>query len=148
MEKFVKMKTDTTVALLSLFADYIVAQELSIKCIRVDNDDSFEGEFQRELDGRSVTHEHTPPDTPRYNGVAELELGLLREKSIALMEELDDVTNVPRDKLWAQAMLFASDVTNTSVTKSTEKGKSPYQPWFGTALTPDHLRPFGAVEYA
>ena len=40
------------------------------------------------------------------------------------MEELDDVINVPREKLWAQAMLFACDVTNKSVTTSTDGGKS------------------------
>ena len=108
----------------------------------------FEGEFQRELDWRSITHEHTPPDTPQYNGAAERALGLLREKAIILMEELDDVINVPREKLWAQAMLFACDVTNKSVTMSTDGGKSPYELCFGKFPTADHLRQFGAVGYA
>ena len=108
----------------------------------------FEGEFQRELDRRSITHEHTPPGTPQYNGVAERALGLLREKAIILMEKLDDVINVPREKLWAQAMLFACNVTNKSVTTSTDGGKSPYELWFGKFPTVDHLRPFGAVGYA
>ena len=91
--KFVKKKSNTTAALLSLIADYITPQKLSIKCVRTDNGDKFEGEFQRELDRRSITHEHTPPDTPQYNGDAERALGLLREKAIVLMEELDDVIN-------------------------------------------------------
>ena len=39
------------------------------------------------------------------------------------MEELDDVINVPREKVWAEAMLFACDVTNKSVTTSTDGGK-------------------------
>ena len=47
------------------------------------------------------------------------------------MEELDNVINVPREKLWAQAMLFACDVTNKSVTTSTNERKSPYELWFG-----------------
>ena len=64
------------------------------------------------------------------------------------MEELDDVINVPREKLWAQAMLFACDVTNKSVTTLTDGGKSPYELWFGKFSTADHLRPFGAVGYA
>ncbi|CAN0228401.1 unnamed protein product [Ascophyllum nodosum] len=132
--KFVKKKSDTTAALLSMVADYITPQKLSIKCIRTDNGGEFEGEFRRELDRRSITHEHTPPDTPQYNGVAERALGLLREKAIILMEELDDVINVPREKLWAQAMLFACDVTNKSVTTSTNEGKSPYELWFGKSL--------------
>ena len=52
---------------------------------------------------------------------------------------------MPREKLWAQAMLFEYDVTNKSVTTSTDGGKSPYELWFGNFLT---LRPFGAVGYA
>ena len=35
--KFVRKKSDTTAALLSLIADYITPQKLSIKCIRTDN---------------------------------------------------------------------------------------------------------------
>ena len=80
--KIVKKKSNTTPALLSLIADCITPQELSIKCVRTDNGSEFEGEFQRER--RSITHEHTPPDTPQYNGVAERALGLLREKVITL----------------------------------------------------------------
>ena len=146
--KFVKKKSDTTVALLSLIAHYIIPQKLSIKCVRTDNGGEYEGEFQRELDRRSITHEHTPPDTPQYNGVVERALGLLREKAIILMEELDDVINVPREKLWAHAMRFACDVTNKSVTTSTDGGMSPYELWFGKFPTADHLRPFGRVGYA
>ena len=145
--KFIK-KSNTTVALLSLIAEHITPQKLSIKCVRTDNGGEFEGEFQRKLDWRSITHEHTSPDTPQYNGVAERARGLLRENAITLMEELDDVINVPREKLLAQAMLFACDVTNKSVTTSTDRGKSPYELWFGNFPTADHLRPFRAVGYA
>ena len=78
---FVKKKSNTTAALLSLIADYVTPQKLSIKCVRTDNGGLFEGEFQRELDRRSITHEHTPPDTPQYNRVDERALGILREKA-------------------------------------------------------------------
>ena len=67
---------------------------------------------------------------------------------MSLMEELDGVINAPREKLWAQAMLFACDVTNKSVTTSTERGKSPYELRLGNFPSADHLRPFGAVGYA
>ena len=146
--KLVKKKSSTTAALLSPIAYYITPEKLSMKCVRTDNGGEFEEECQRELDRRSTTHEHTPPDTPQYNGAAEPSLGLLREKAITLMEELDDVLNVPREKLWAQAMLYACDVTNRSVMTSTDGGKSPYKLWFGKFPTADHLRPFGAVGYA
>ena len=125
--KFVKKKRGTTAALLCLIANYITPQKLSIKCVRTDNAGELEGEFQRELDRRSITHEGTPPDTLQYNGVAERALGLSREKTIILMEELDDVINEPREKLWAQAMRFACDVTNKLVTTSTDGGHSPYE---------------------
>ena len=116
--KFVNKESDNGRSFVS--ADYITPQKLSIKCVRTDNSGEFEGEFQRELKRRSITHEHTPPDTPQYNGVAERALGPLREKAIILMEELYDVINAPREKLWAQAMLFACDGTNKSVTTSTD----------------------------
>ena len=64
------------------------------------------------------------------------------------MEELDGVTNVPREKLWAQPTLFTCDVTKKSVTTSTDGVKSPYELCFGKFPTADHLRPFGAVGYA
>ena len=64
------------------------------------------------------------------------------------MEEIYDVINVPREKLRTHAMLFACDVTNKSVTTSTDGGSSPYELWFGKFPTADHLRPSGAVGYA
>ena len=45
-------------------------------------------------------------------------------------------------------MLFAYDVTNKSVTTSTDGCKSPYELWYGKFSTSDHLRLFGAVVYA
>ena len=139
---FVKKKSKTTAALLSLIADYITPQKLSIKCVQTEHGGELEGEFQCELDWRSITLEHTPPDTPQYNGLAERALGILREKAITLMEDLDDVINVPREKLCARVMLFACDVTNKSVTTLTDGGKSPYELWFGKIPPADHLRPF------
>ena len=139
VESFVKKTSDTTAALSSLIADYITSQDLSIKCIRTENGGEFRGNLQCKLDRRSTTHEHTTPGTPQYDGVAERALGLLREKEIALMEELDDVLSVPRLTLWAQAMLFVYNVTNKSATTSTEGGKPPYKMWFGTAPTPDNF---------
>ena len=107
MVKLIKKKSDTTAALLSLIVHYIPLQELLVKFIRTNNGGEFEGEFQRELDRRIITHKHNPPDTPQCNGVAKRALGVMREKAIAVMEELVDATNVPRGKVWTQAMLFA-----------------------------------------
>ena len=99
MVKFIKKQSDTTAVLLPLIADYITPQELSVKCIRPDNGSESEGNFQHKLDRSSITHEHTPPDTPQYNEVVERGLELLRDKAIAILEELDDSINVPRETL-------------------------------------------------
>ena len=121
--KFTKNKSDTAAALLSFIADYITPHELSIKCIRTDSGGEPEGECQRELDRRSITHQQTPPETPQYNRMAVRVLKLLREKAIAVMEELDNI-NEQRETLWAQAMLFACDITNTSATVQQDGCKS------------------------
>ena len=41
--KFGKKESNTTAALLSLIADYITPQKLSIKCVRTDNGGEVEG---------------------------------------------------------------------------------------------------------
>ena len=65
--KLVKKTSDTTAALLFLIADNTSPQELPIKYIRTNYGSEFKRELQqRELDRRSITHEHTPPDTPQY----------------------------------------------------------------------------------
>lgn len=49
---------------------------------------------------------HAQPDMMQQNVVDERALGILREKTIAQMEDLD-VVNVPRDKLGTRAMFFS-----------------------------------------
>lgn len=123
-------------------------KDCSSSCSRTDNGGEFKGKFQRELDKLGITHEHTSPDTPQYNGVTERAFGLLREENIALLEDLDDVITAKRERSWARAIQFACDVTNKSVTTSTEGKKSAYELWNGKAPTPDHLQPFGMIGYA
>ena len=83
MVKFVKKKSESTAELLPLIADYIPPQELSIKCIRMDDGGNFKREFQCELDRRSIAHKHTPPNTPQCNRETERVLGLPLENAIA-----------------------------------------------------------------
>ena len=141
---FLKKKSDTAGALKDVIADYIKPAGLDIGAIRTDEGGEFEGEFQRLLIELSIKHEHTHPDTPQYNGVAERALGLLREKTIAMMQGFSVGAD---DKLWAEAMSFACDMTNMSATTSLEKGVSPYEMWYGRKPVLQHLQPFGTVGY-
>ena len=96
------------------------------------------------LDSHGITHEFIPPDTPQYNGVAERALGLLREKSIAMPQEM---TVAASGRLWAEALNHACDMSNMCVTSSLEGGTSPYEKWYGRKPSLQYLQPFGTVEY-
>ncbi|CAN0103417.1 unnamed protein product [Ascophyllum nodosum] len=97
------------------------------------------------LDSHGTTHEFTPLDTPQYSGVAERALGLLREKSIAKLEEM---TVAASERLWAEALNHACDMSNMCVTSSPEGSTSPYEEWYGRKPSLQHLQSFGTVGYA
>lgn len=59
------------------------------------------------MDKLGITHEYTPPDTPQYNGVAGRALGLLLEKTIAMVEDLNKGAT---DRLWAEAISVACEL--------------------------------------
>lgn len=124
--KFLKKESDATSALRSFIADYITPEKLTIRAIRTDNGGEFEGDIDQVLDELGITHKHTPPDRPQYNGVAERALGLLREKTIVLMQDLKEGAT---DRLWAEAMNFACDMSDMSRTTSNEGGITPHERW-------------------
>lgn len=102
--------------------------------VRTDSGGKFEEELQHRLDRRSITYAHSPPDTPQYHKVAERALGHLREKAVAPVEELDYVINVLQETFWAQAIIFACDVTNETSTTLTEGAESPSELCFAQRL--------------
>ena len=122
--RFLKKKSDAVAALRNIIAEYITPAGLKIGSIQTDEGGEFEGEFQQVLDSHGITHEFTPSDTPQHNGVAERALGLLREKSIAMLQE---VTVAASDRLWAEPLNYACDISNMCVTSSLEGGTSPYE---------------------
>ena len=143
--RFLKKKSDAAAALGNIIAEYITPPGLKIDSIRTDEGGEFEGEFQQVLDLHGITHEFTPPDTPQYNGVAERALELVREKSIAMLQEM---TVAASDRLWAEALNYACDMSNMCVTSSLEGGTSPYDEWYGRKPSQRHLKQFGTVGYA
>lgn len=99
--KFSDKNTDATSALRSFLADFNILQKLMTGAIRTDN------------------------------GVAERAVGLLREKTIALMQDLKEGNN---DRLSAEAMNYAYDLTNMSRTTSNDDIISPYENGTGRRL--------------
>ena len=119
---------------------------MKIGSIRTDEGGKFEGEFQLVLDSHGITHEFTSPDTPQYNGVAERALGLLRGKSIAMLQEM---TVAASYRLWAEVLNYACDMSNMYVTSSLEGGTLLYDKWYGRKPSLQHLKqPFGTVGHA
>lgn len=105
-------------------------RELTIRVIHTDNVGEFKGDLQRLQDKLVITRAHTPLDTPPYNGIPEQVLGLLREKMIAPIQDLKASNN---NRLWAETMNYACDLTNISRTTSKEDGISPYEKLYETA---------------
>ena len=142
--RFLKKKSNATAALRNVIAEYITPVGLKIGSIRTDEGGEFEGEFQQVLDSHD-NHEFTPPDTPQYNRVAERALGLLREKSIAMLQE---ITVAASGRLWTEALNYACDVSNMSFTSSLEGGTSQYEKLYDRKPSLQHLKqPFGTVGY-
>ena len=65
--------------------------------------------------------------------------------SIAMLQEM---TVAASDRLWAEALNYACDMSNMCVTSSLEGGTSPYETWYGRKPSLQHLQPFGTVGYA
>ena len=121
VSKFLKTKSsvETASALESYIAIYITPEQLSIRAIRTDHGDEFERELQRIHDQLCIQHQHPPPDMPKYTGVAERWIGLLRGRTIALLGDLAMLTAVLRKEMqWVKARNYFTDVVNTYATTS------------------------------
>ena len=141
---FMAKKSDATAVLRAIIARYFAPAGLNIGVIRTDNGGEFQGAFPSLLAELGIKHERTPPYTPQYNGVAERILGLLRDKTVALLR---GVTKGASERLWAEAMAYACDMSNKCVTDSLDHDKTPYEMWHGRLPAFDTLLPFGTVGY-
>ena len=142
--RFLRKKSDATEGLRDIINDDIAPQGLQIGIVRTDGGGEFDGQFQTFLSERGIKRERTPPHTPQYNGVAERALGILRDKTVALLR---GVTEGKSDRLWAEAMNFACQMSNRCVTSSLSGSTSPYELWFGRRPQLDNIPTFGALGY-
>ena len=141
---FMAKKSDVTAVLRVIIARYFAPAGLNIGFIRTDNGGEFQGAFQSLFAELGIKHEHTPPYTPQYNGVAERTLALLRDKTIALLR---GVTEGASERLWAKAMIYTCDMSKNFVTDSLDHDKTSCKMWHGRPPAFDTLLPFGTVSY-
>ena len=131
---FMPKTSDATVVLRAIIARYFAPSRLNISVIRTDNGGESQGAFQSLLAELGIKHERTPPYTPQYNGVAERTLVLLRDKTVALLR---GVAEGASERLWAEAMAYACDMSTKCVTGSLDHDKTLYEMWHGR---PPHYR--------
>ena len=142
--RFLKRKSDAARELRELVAKYIALAGIKISTVRTDAGGEFEGEFLSLLKELGIKRKMTPPLTPQYNGIVERALGLLRDKTVALLRGM---TAGKSDRLWAEAMNYACEMSNCCTTTTLNPGFSPFELWVGHRPTFDHLIPFGIVGY-
>lgn len=104
----------------------------------------FDGRLQIFLNERGIKREKTLPHTPQYSGVAKRALGILRDKTVALLR---GVTERKNDHLWAETMRFVHRTTNGCVTVAFNGSTSPCQLWCGCRSHLDSVPTFGALGY-
>ena len=134
--RFLKHKTHAAKELRKLVAEHIARSGIKIGTVRTDGGGELEGEFQSILKELVIKRETTPPHAPQYNGVVERALGLLRDKTVALLRGM---TAGKSDRLWAEAMNYACEMLNCCTTASFNHGVSPYELWVGHRPKFDHL---------
>ena len=142
--RFLKHKSNAAKELRELVAEHIAPAVIKIGTARTNSGGEFEGEFQSLLKELGIKRETTPPHTPQYNGVMEWVLGLPRDRTAA---GLRGMTAGKSDRLWAEAMNYACEMSNRGTTTSLNPSVSPYELWVGHRPTFDHLIPFGTVGY-
>ena len=109
---------------MGFIADVASLAGLKIATIRIDEAGKFEGGFQEKLYKLEIYHDITPPSTPQNNGNAERTLSRLNETWVAMLETMEEGYS---PKLWVEAMIMASGMSNASVPTETEGGILSYE---------------------
>ena len=125
-------------------SSHIAPKGIKIGTVRADGGGEFEDEFQSLLKELGIKRETTPLYSPQFNGVVERALGLLRDKTVALLRGM---TAGKSDRFKVEAMNYACEMSNRCTTTSLNPGVSPYELWVGHWPTFDHPIPFGTVGY-
>jgi hypothetical protein len=141
---FLVKKSDTTQAMLS-FLNMIYSVGVTVKYIRCDNAGenlSLHKELKNHDKFKDIKFEFTPRDSPQYNGKAERKIGILTGRVRSLLTAAG-LTEALRQRLWAEAAMFATDMEN--LLHSIKSKKSPYDAFKIDMPKPHGFRQFGEV---
>ncbi|CAB1119814.1 unnamed protein product [Ectocarpus sp. CCAP 1310/34] len=142
---FLKHKSDAAAAFEQYLADY---RAETVPCevfvARTDGGGEFQGQFAEVCRRSGIKQEFTPPNTPKYNGVAERALGLLADSALAsriqAKEMFPDAPVSPG--LWAEAISCACHQMNCTATTGNPGHKSPEELFHGTPPPVGSTHPF------
>jgi len=141
--RFMKQKSETT----KIIKDFVTEMEhqhhKSPKAFRTDNGGEYvTKDLKGFFESKGIIHEFTPPYSPESNGVAERLNQTIEEALRAMLERA-----VTYDKkLWAEAVLTAIYIKNRQP-HSALKDLTPYEAFYGSKPSIQHLQPFGREWY-
>ena len=133
---FLRHKSDAASAFESFLTEVRADGTPSVvMAVRSENGREFFGEVFGELcRKRGIKQEFTPPDSPKYNGVAERALGLINDAAVAARIQATKLypsaPNYP--SLWAGEASWACHALNCAATTANPGDKSPYEMWYGS----------------
>ncbi|EOY22757.1 Uncharacterized protein TCM_014834 [Theobroma cacao] len=113
-----------------------------IKKLRTDNGGEYtSSEFTSYLENEGIHHQLTAPYCPEQNGVSERKNRTIIEMSRCLLFE----NKLPKS-FWAKAANTAVYLRNILITQAVNN-ETPYEAWYNTRPSVDHLRIFGSICY-
>jgi len=113
-----------------------------IKSLRCDGGGEYTGNtFRTYLREHGITQHITPPYTPEHNGIAER-----ANRTIMDMVRCMIFESGLGKEFWGFAALTAVHIINR-LPSSAHENRTPFEKWFGSAPSIEHLRVFGCTAY-
>ncbi|CAM9329135.1 unnamed protein product, partial [Sphacelaria rigidula] len=141
--RFLKKKDNTTAVLEDIVATHMAPAGVKIGIIRTDDGGEHHESFKTSTTSWAPSV-RTPSHIPQYNRVAERALGLLRDKTVALLCSLKERKS---DRLWVDVMQYACGMTNKNVTSLLGRGLTAYELWYGQKPSFTEILPSGTIGY-
>jgi hypothetical protein len=135
-------KSDTTAAFQAWAKLATNKLNMPLKAIRTDGGREFLNHSMATwCQAHGIEHQHTLPDSPQQNGIAER-----RNRTLLNMVRCMLTFSKAPQSFWGFALLYASHILNCLPT-STLKGITPAEAWSGNKPDVSNIRIFGSTAY-